>query len=70
MERERNISGVHASITEAQKLILKACLHEGWGPQVGEVTCLGPMSPKITLQKDNEKKIERARRKKGGDAKK
>ena len=26
-----------------------ACLHEGGGPQVGEVTCLGGIKKKITL---------------------
>ena len=25
---------------------LRACLHEGGGPQVGEVTCLGILQPR------------------------
>ena len=28
---------------------LRACLHGGGGPQVGEVTCLGEVKKKITL---------------------
>ena len=27
--------------TPDRKLLLRACLHGGGGPQVGEVTCLG-----------------------------
>ena len=28
----------------------RACLHEGWGPQIGEVTCVG--SPQLSRKRD------------------
>ena len=36
---------------EVNPWAIRACLHEGWGPQVGEVTCGG--LPHLTCKRDD-----------------